>query len=114
VDHDEHDAVEVIAAAMPHGVHVNSSTLEIELFSCGLGPAMLAVFQAELPLSQATRTKIQGWINNPTTLDAGNLISLIERVGKGRFAQNLSPHLTGEACPNYIREALERIRDAVS
>lgn len=114
VDHHEHNPAEVIAAAMHHGVHVNRSTLEIELFSSGLGPAMLAVLQAELLLSQASRTKVQGWIDQPTTLDADNLISLIERVGKGRFAQSLSPHITAAACPDYMRIALETIRNAVS
>jgi putative ATP-dependent endonuclease of the OLD family len=114
VDHAEHDAAEVIGAAAPHGVHVNGSTLEVELFSSGLGAAMFAVLQAELSLSEATKTKVQGWIDEPTTLDTDNLISLIERVGKGRFAQRLAPHLTAAACPNYMRVALETIRDAVS
>ena len=75
---------------------------------------MFAVLQAELSLSEATKTKVQGWIDEPTTLDTDNLISLIERVGKGRFAQSLAPHLTAAACPNYMRVALETIRDAVS
>jgi putative ATP-dependent endonuclease of OLD family len=114
VDHAEHDATEVIAAATPHGVHVNSSTLEIELFSVGLGAAMSVVLQAELSLSQATKAKVQNWIDDPTTLDADGLLSLIERVGKGRFAQSLAPHLTAATCPDYIRVALETIRDAVS
>jgi putative ATP-dependent endonuclease of OLD family len=114
LDHTGHDVAAVIAAAEPHGVHVNSSTLEVELFLSGLGPAMFAVLRAELPLSQATRTRVQGWIDAPTTLEADNLISLIERVGKGRFAQSLAPHLTATACPAYMRSALERIRDAVS
>ena len=114
MDHTLHDVAAVIAAAAPHGVHVNSSTLEIELFISGLGPAMFAVLQAELPLSQATRTRVQGWIDAPATLDAQNLIRLIERVGKGRFAQRLAPHLTAAACPAYMRSALERIRNAVS
>jgi putative ATP-dependent endonuclease of OLD family len=114
VDHDEHDAAEVMDAALPHGVYVNDSTLETELFSSGLGAEMLSVLQTELPLSQATRAKVQGWIDSPTTLDQGNLLSLIERVGKGRFAQSLAPRLTAAVCPEYIRHALETIRDAVS
>lgn len=114
VDHAAHNAAQVIAAATLHGIHVNSSTLELELFSSGLGAAMFAVLEAELSLSQAGRTKVQGWINQPTTLDADGLISLIERVGKGRFAQSLAPHLTAAACPTYMRVALETIRDAVS
>jgi putative ATP-dependent endonuclease of OLD family len=38
----------------------------------------------------------------------------IERIGKGRFAQALAPSVSADTCPDYVRQALEHIRDAVA
>ena len=97
-----------------HGVFVNSNTLEPELFASGLERRMGRILRAELPLRQATRDRLDGWITDPTTLEAARLVALIERVGKGRFAQRLAGAVTAKRCPAYIRTALERIRDAVT
>jgi len=42
------------------------------------------------------------------------LLRLIERIGKGRFAQALAPSVSEDVCPAYIRSALEHIRDAIA
>jgi len=43
------------------------------------------------------------------------LLKWIDRIGKGRFAQKLAAQVTvPEECPDYIRRALERIRDALA
>ena len=69
---------------------------------------------AQLALTQASQNRIQGWVDDPTTLEGDRLLALIERIGKGRFAQALAPRVTDAACPDYIRRALEHIRDAVA
>lgn len=113
-DYDELDADEVIERGEPFGYFVNGDTLEPELWSGGLAARMQRVILRELSLQQNTRTRIQGWVDDPDTLDRERLLGLIERIGKGRFAQGLAPRVTAETCPGYIRQALEHIRDAVA
>ena len=108
------DADAVIARAEPFGYFVNVNTLEPELFTAGLAEAMLEVIAQELSINQNTRDLIQGWVDDTDTLDEERLIKLIERVGKGRFAQALAPQVDEDTCPDYIRRALEHIRDAVA
>lgn len=114
IDYDELDAHEVIERGETFGYFVNGDTLEPELWSGGLAQAMQQVILRELSLQQATRNRIQGWVDSPETLDRERLLGLIERVGKGRFAQALAPRVTAGTCPNYIQQALENIRDAVA
>jgi putative ATP-dependent endonuclease of OLD family len=97
-----------------HGVFLNGGTLEPELFAAGMGRAMSRILQDELALGPRSRAALEGWVNDPDTLDADRLLKLIERVGKGRFAQRLARRVTAARCPAYIRSALERIRDAVA
>jgi len=97
-----------------YGIFVNSNTLEPELFASGLARQMRTILRSELPLRQANRALIDGWVADPATLDVDRLIGLIERVGKGRFAQRLASSATAPRCPTYIRSALERIRDAIA
>jgi len=104
----------VIARAEPFGYFVNSNTLEPELFTGGLAEAMQEVIEEELSIGEETRAELQGWVDDTDDLDEERLIKLIERIGKGRFAQALAPHVSDETCPDYIRQALEHIRDAVS
>jgi putative ATP-dependent endonuclease of OLD family len=108
------DADAVIARAAPFGYFVNSNTLEPELFCGGLAEAMQSVIEEELSINQTTRDLIQGWVDDTDTLDEERLIKLIERIGKGRFAQALAPHIDEDTCPDYIRRALEYMRDALA
>ena len=108
------DVDAVIARAAPFGYFVNGNTLEPELFTGGLAQAMQEVIEQELPIGNATRNRVQGWVEDPDTLDEDRLLALIERIGKGRFAQALAPHASDDNCPDYIRRALEHIRDAVA
>lgn len=114
VDHEALNADALIARATRLGYFVNGSTLEPELFEGGLAEKMQAVINSELRLPRASRDLLQGWVDDPDTLDQERLLRWIERIGKGRFAQSLAPDVSEDSCPRYIRRALERIRDAVS
>lgn len=114
VDYEVLDADALIACAEPFGYFVNGNTLEPELFAGGLAEAMQTVIEQELSLSQRTRDDLQGWVDDPGSVDEERLLRLIERIGKGRFAQALAPHVSAGACPDYIRKALEHIRDAIA
>ncbi len=114
VNYERLDADAVIARAEPFGYFVNKNTLEPELFAGGLAEATQTVIEEELAIGQDTRDALQGWVDDPDTLDEERLLALIERIGKGRFAQALAARVSEDTCPDYIRRALERIRDAVA
>lgn len=115
-DHDFNDLddEQIIALAEQARYFVNNSTLEVELFLSGLGPAMKEIFEGEWNLQQKSKAILDGWIANPSTLDSAKLLSRIERIGKGRFAQMLAPFVTVRSCPAYFKRALEYICDAVA
>ncbi|WP_455888113.1 ATP-dependent nuclease [Pseudomonas rustica] len=113
-DFSDLDDEQILTLAEEAGYFVNNSTLEIELFSSGLGPAMKEIFEGEWKLPQKSKNILDGWIANPITLDSAKLLSRIERIGKGRFAQMLAPFVTVRSCPAYFKCALEYIRDAVA
>ncbi len=96
------------------GIFVNGSTLEVELFGSGLEDEIRSALEAELSMSEATLETLQEWVDDPDRVDADGLLKLIERVGKGRLAQRLAAEVSEDTCPDYIRLALERIRDAVT
>lgn len=112
--HDDLGADEVIKFAQDFGYFVNENTLETELFSGGLATAMQEVIEEELPLKQVTKDALQQWVDDVSQVDETRLLNLIERIGKGRFAQALGPSVSEENCPAYIRSALEHIRNAVA
>ncbi len=97
-----------------YGYFVNDSTLEVELFEAGLGGGIRTTIETELRIGPKTKQALAGWVDDPESLEEERLLGLIERIGKGRFAQALSPYVTEETCPEYISKALEHIRDAVA
>src|SRR3546814_20094291 len=71
---------------------------------------MQEVIEEEFSIGDGTREELQGWVDDPDTLDEDALIALIERVGKGRFAQALARHVAVDTCSDYIRQPLVHIR----
>lgn len=108
------EEAEVFRRGARNGIFVNTNTLEPALFATGMRQRMVRVLKADLPLRRATRDLLDGWEADPATLEPTRLIALIERIGKGRFAQRIAPAASARRCPTYIRDALERIRDAVA
>lgn len=113
-DHSDWHVDDVLQRAQELGYFVNENTLEPELFVGGLAESMQQVIQRELPLlKQASLNDLQSWVHDPDELDEDRLLAMIERIGKGRFAQALAVSASEDTCPDYIRAALEYIRDAV-
>jgi putative ATP-dependent endonuclease of OLD family len=111
---EEMSDLEIFDEGLKSGYFVNGSTLEVELFFSGLGPAMKEIFEGEWKLQKKSIEMLDGWIANPITLDREKLLKTIERIGKGRFAQMLAPFINKSVCPAYIRNALEYIRNAIA
>ncbi|WP_429013050.1 ATP-dependent nuclease [Comamonas sp. 4034] len=114
IDHERMNADEVIERAKEYGYFVNDNTLETELFAGGLAEAMQGVIEEELPLKPMTKAALQKWVDDVDQVDEAHLLRLIERIGKGRFAQALAGSVSKDDCPAYIRSALEHIRNAVA
>lgn len=108
------DPEHILGIGREEGIFLNGSTLETDLFRDNLGAEIQAVLLSQLRLREAARQTLQSWVEDHDKLDAEKLIKWIERIGKGRFAQKLSEHITVPSeCPDYIRQALERICNAV-
>jgi putative ATP-dependent endonuclease of the OLD family len=105
---------EVFQHGERHGYFVDARTLEPDLFHEGLAEAMQEILLAELRLGREYREMLAGWVQAPDTLEPDILLTLVERVDKGRFAQLLAPSVDFLTCPDYMRRALERICNAVA
>ena len=96
-------------------VLVGTHTLEVDML-----PAAAAAMQrtmAELGVSDQVQTRFTAAIGAAPTgspEDRAKLIRYIERYGKGRFAQRLAAHLDGVDPPDYIAQALTRMRDELA
>ncbi|WP_461208571.1 ATP-dependent nuclease [Desulfocurvus sp. DL9XJH121] len=93
------------------GLFVNTHTLEVELFKCGLHSEFLTTTK-ELKPGSVYETRMQQWSDAPDNLDVEKLLDDIDTIGKGRFAQRLSCAIlrTGAtACPNYIAEGIKHV-----
>ncbi len=94
------------------GIFVNERTLEVELFKAGMGPAMAKVLSKHANTWGVKRQGwMQGWIDDPTTLDEDKLLGWVEEVSKGRFAQALAGHVEAALCPDYIKRTLEYVKN---
>ncbi len=64
VDYRPMNADAVIARAEPHGYFVNGNTLELELFTVGLGETMKTVIEEELRLGDRMREALEEWVDD--------------------------------------------------
>lgn len=100
---------DILAMAPRYGVFVNSHTLEIDLFRCGLAKHFAEAMDS-LPGYKKKKKRMSEWATKPKALDVDAFLSDIEDVGKGRFAQRLGAILSplkDKACPAYIKDAIE-------
>lgn len=93
-----------------NGIFLNETTLEIELLKNGYSQHFKNIFNRYF--SEKKCNLIKKELDNQ--IAPGKLIGYIEEIGKGRFAQELSiSMLNTDAIPNYIKEALLKIKDKV-
>jgi putative ATP-dependent endonuclease of OLD family len=69
---------------------------------------------AELTKSGAAEKRANAWKDSPSTLDADRFIKDIQAIGKGRFAQRLATRITKDICPQYIKDAIDSIKDRLN
>ena len=104
---------ELLSNASEYGVFLNTYTLEVDLIRSGM-----ARRYAEAIGDCSANKKMITWFNRLTDdisdTDAIHLLSALEKVGKGRFAQRLATVIedSGEkACPEYILKGVQYVAD---
>ncbi|GFZ68598.1 ATP-dependent endonuclease [Pseudomonas amygdali pv. eriobotryae] len=89
-----------------YGVFTNEDTLEVDLFEEDDFIAPILATLRDENLSEERTAWVDGWEDEPDTLDIGNYLKIIEAVGKGRFAQRLASRVAGLEPPLYIQSAI--------
>ena len=93
-----------------NGIFLNETTLEIELLKNGYSQHFKSIFNRYFSENKCNLIKEE----LDSQIVPEKLIGYIEEIGKGRFAQELSISMSdNDAIPNYIKEALSKIRDKV-
>ena len=103
LDDPEEDDLRTLAGE--RGIFLNQDTLEVDLFRGGFQEMIIETLRERS--FNATRSGwIDEWEEDPETLDRERFLSLVESIGKGRFAQRLASRLDDEEAPAYIRDAI--------
>jgi putative ATP-dependent endonuclease of OLD family len=96
----------------PFGIFSNIDTLEVDLFRDSFATAIIETLR-EGDFGKVRREWIDAWEKDPKTLDKGKLLSLVDAIGKGRFAQRLASRLGTKKPPRYILAAIESVASRV-
>lgn len=102
-------------AAKASGLFVTPHTLEVALFRCGRHISMTSTLE-ELTRNAKLRERATAWRKDPESLDARKILSDIETIGKGRFAQRLAGRIakgTSKRCPKSVKEAIAYVAERV-
>lgn len=95
-----------------HGVFTNNNTLEVDLFHEGFADQLLDTLR-EQSFSKKRKQWIEAWAEDHDALNVDDYLTLIDAVGKGRFAQRLAARIGGMEPPDYIRKAITFVADRV-
>jgi putative ATP-dependent endonuclease of OLD family len=109
------DTTSLFDEATSNGVFVTGHTLEIAIFKCGRKVSITKTIE-ELSRNKKVRQRAASWRDKPESLDAERLLSDVEAIGKGRFAQRLASRLSkvkGNACPDSVKEAIAYVAERV-
>ncbi len=88
------------------GVFTNYHTLEVDMFEEDFANEVLDTLK-EQNFSVERKKWIEEWGADHQKLDIDKYLTLIEAIGKGRFAQRLASRIEGKTPPDYIRKAIE-------
>lgn len=109
---EESDGDEFCTLAAAHGIFLNNHTLEVDLFKGEFADAIIKTLR-EAGFGARRRGWIDEWEAAPEELDIKKFLSLIDAIGKGRFAQRLASRMGELAPPTYISEAIDYVASRV-
>ena len=95
-----------------YGIFLNDHTLEVDLFKDGY-EGYITETLLEHGFGPTRTARINAWAEDPDELEVKRYLSLIEEIGKGRFAQRLAARLEDIEQPDYIGAAIEFVTDRV-
>ncbi|HEY3382631.1 MAG TPA: AAA family ATPase [Vicinamibacterales bacterium] len=110
---DEADDEHLREIAAEFGIFMDDETLEVDLFRDNDLRGIVIETLREGTFGTASRTLIDRWESDPEALVVARFLSMVESVGKGRFAQRLVSRLEGQAPPVFVRDAITFVRDRV-
>jgi putative ATP-dependent endonuclease of the OLD family len=93
-------------------VFTNVHTLEVDLFEGDFGAAVIETLR-ERKFGAERSAWIDEWENDHEKLDVDKFLSLIDDIGKGRFAQRLATRIADLDPPGYISRAIKFVADRV-
>jgi putative ATP-dependent endonuclease of OLD family len=105
----------MFAEAKASGLFVTPHTLEVAVFRCGRHVSMTNTL-SELTRNTKISERATAWQKDPETLSTTKLLSDIESIGKGRFAQRLAARITKgtcKRCPDSVKEAIAYVAERV-
>jgi putative ATP-dependent endonuclease of OLD family len=91
------------------GIFVGGRTLEVDLVSRGAGPRLIAAFKAIFPASRDTTSEPFATTGAIADAAEDRIVALVERAGKGRFAQSFVAHMGKDDVPEYLHDAINAI-----
>ena len=106
----DEDALRILTKE--YGIFLNDHTLEVDLFKDGYED-YIAETLLEHGFGPTRTARINAWAEDADKLEVKRYLSLIEEIGKGRFAQRLAARLEGIEQPGYIDAAIEFVADRV-
>jgi putative ATP-dependent endonuclease of the OLD family len=96
-----------------HGVFTNIDTLEVDLFKeDAFAKAMIETLR-EGNFGPERSGWIDEWEDDPTSFDKERFLSLVDAIGKGRFAQRLATRIGDFDPPLYIEGAIKFVTERV-
>lgn len=96
-----------------YGVFSNVDTLEVDLFNNKAHRPLVLATLREGPFGTERMNRIQGWEDDPDSLDRKKFLGLVETMGKGRFSQRLAAQLKGQRPLPYIAGAIDFVAKRV-
>ncbi|MDR7334322.1 AAA family ATPase [Roseateles asaccharophilus] len=91
------------------GVFSNNHTLEVDLFKDEDFTDPIIATLRETRWGPERTDWINEWDADPKSLDAEKYLSIIDAVGKGRFAQRLATRVADVQPPGYISRAIDHV-----
>ena len=106
------DEEELCELANEYGIFLNKHTLEVDLFQDRYKEYIAEILH-DFGFGEKRTQAINEWVENPANLHTKRYLTLIEEIGKGRFAQRLSLLLEGVEAPENIKSAITYVSERV-
>ncbi|MCK1733010.1 AAA family ATPase [Bradyrhizobium sp. 138] len=95
------------------GIFTGGNTLEVDLFKVKAIKPLIIETLIESGLSKKKKALVDEWAKDSDGLDQAEYLTMIERIGKGRFAQRLASRVGDANPPGYISRAIKYVAQRV-